>query len=217
MMKTNCRIAEYLLQSKAIILETASPFTWASGWKSPIYCDNRKTLSFPKVRSAIRDAYVKMIRENFEIPDMIAGVATGAIAQGALVADALDLPFVYIRSTTKGHGMQNLIEGNCSPGQTVIVIEDLISTGGSSIKAVEALRTAGCVVTGMVAAFTYGFKTAEMTFKKHQLIVLTLTDFDTMLKQAVDSGYIDDKQLALIQKWRLDPANWHGPGTGNSE
>ena len=209
-MKTNRRIAEYLLQSKAIILEPASPFTWASGWKSPIYCDNRITLSFPEVRSAIRDAYIEMIHENFEIPDVIAGVATGAIAQGALVADALNLPFLYVRSNTKGHGMQNLIEGNYVSGQKVIVIEDLISTGGSSLKAVEALRTAGCIVTGMVAAFTYGFKNAVESFTQHQLKVLTLTDYETMLNQAVDSGYIDKKQLPLLQKWRLDPANWNG-------
>jgi len=207
-MKTNLRIAEYLLQSKAIILEPASPFTWASGWKSPIYCDNRKTLSFPEVRSAIRDAYVEMIRENFEIPDVIAGVATGAIAQGALVADTLNLPFLYVRSNPKGHGMQNLIEGNYSPGQKVIVIEDLISTGGSSIKAVEALRSAGCIVTGMVAAFTYGFKNAVESFAQHQLKVLTLTDYENMLKQAVDSGYINMEQLPLLQEWRLDPENW---------
>jgi orotate phosphoribosyltransferase len=207
-MKTNLRIAEYLLQSKAIILEPASPFTWASGWKSPIYCDNRKTLSFPEVRSAIRDAYVEMIRENFEIPDVIAGVATGAIAQGALVADTLNLPFLYVRSNPKGHGMQNLIEGNYSPGQKVIVIEDLISTGGSSIKAVEALRSAGCIVTGMVATFTYGFKNAAESFTQHQLKVLTLTDYENMLKQAVDSGYINMEQLPLLQEWRLDPENW---------
>jgi orotate phosphoribosyltransferase len=208
-MKTNLRIAEYLLQSKAIILEPASPFTWASGWKSPIYCDNRKTLSFPEVRTAIRDAYVEMIRENFEIPHVIAGVATGAIAQGALVADTLNLPFLYVRSNPKGHGMQNLIEGNFSPGQKVIVIEDLISTGGSSIKAVEALRSAGCVVTGMVATFTYGFKNAAESFAQHQLKVLTLTDYENMLKQAVDSGYINREQLPLLQEWRLDPENWN--------
>jgi orotate phosphoribosyltransferase len=207
-MKSNRRIAEYLLQSKAIILEPASPFTWASGWKSPIYCDNRKTLSFPETRSAIREAYVKMIHENFEIPDVIAGVATGAIAQGALVADALNLPFIYVRSSTKDHGTQNLIEGSYSPGQKVIVIEDLISTGGSSMKAVDALRTAGCIVTGMVAAFTYGFKTAEELFAQQQLKVLTLTDYETMLHQAVDSGYIDRKQLPVLHRWRLDPANW---------
>ncbi|MCA1747510.1 MAG: orotate phosphoribosyltransferase [Bacteroidales bacterium] len=207
-MKTNRRIAESLLQSKAIILEPASPFNWASGWKSPIYCDNRKTLSFPEIRSSIRDAYVKCIHENFEIPDVIAGVATGAIAQGALVADAMNLPFIYIRSSAKGHGMQNLIEGHYTAGQKVIVIEDLISTGGSSMKAVSALKEAGCEVTGMVATFTYGFRVSEKTFAENDLKVRTLTDYETMLEQAVESGYIEKEQLPLLQEWRLDPAGW---------
>ncbi|MCF8346039.1 MAG: orotate phosphoribosyltransferase [Bacteroidales bacterium] len=211
-MKTNSRIAKHLLQSKAIILEPASPFTWASGWKSPIYCDNRKTLSFPKIRSSIRDAYVECIHENFELPDVIAGVATGAIAQGVLVAEAMELPFIYIRSSAKGHGMQNLIEGSFSPGQRVIVIEDLISTGGSSLKAVEALRTAGCIVTGMVATFTYGFEESKKQFKEKKLEVKTLTDYETMLLQAVESGYIEAAHLPMLQKWRTNPARWE-PGT----
>ena len=209
MMKTNREIAESLLQSKAIILEPASPFTWASGWKSPIYCDNRKTLSFPEIRSSIRDAYINCIHDNFEIPDVIAGVATGAIAQGALVADAMKLPFIYIRSSAKGHGMQNLIEGNYSAGQKIIVIEDLISTGGSSMKAVSALREAGCEVTGMVATFTYGFRVSEKTFAENDLKVRTLTDYETMLEQAVESGYLEKKQLPLLQEWRLNPAGWN--------
>jgi orotate phosphoribosyltransferase len=208
MMKTNRRIAESLLQSKAILLEPASPFTWASGWKSPIYCDNRKTLSFPEIRSTIRDAYIKCILENFDIPDVIAGVATGAIAQGALVAEAMELPFIYVRSSAKGHGTQNLIEGNYSAGQKVIVIEDLISTGGSSMKAVSALKEAGCMVTGMVATFTYGFRISEEIFTKHNLKVITLTDYETMLEQAVESGYIEKEQLPLLQEWRLNPADW---------
>jgi orotate phosphoribosyltransferase len=208
MMKTNRRIAESLLQSKAIILEPASPFIWASGWKSPIYCDNRKTLSFPEIRSSIRDAYIKCIRENFDIPDVIAGVATGAIAQGALVADAMKLPFIYVRSSAKGHGMQNLIEGHYTEGQKIIVIEDLISTGGSSMKAVSALKEAGCEVTGMVATFTYGFQVSEETFAKNGLKVRTLTDYDTTLEQAFESGYVKKEQLPLLQKWRLDPAGW---------
>jgi orotate phosphoribosyltransferase len=212
MMKTNRSIAKYLLQSKAIILEPASPFTWASGWKSPIYCDNRKTLSFPEIRSSIRDAYVKCIHENFKLPDVIAGVATGAIAQGVLVAEAMGLPFIYIRSSAKGHGMQNMIEGSFSPGQRVIIIEDLISTGGSSLKAAESLRTAGCIVTGMVATFTYGFKESENNFRENSLEVKTLTDYDTMLLEAVESGYIEAAHLPLLQKWRTDPAGWK-PGS----
>lgn len=208
MMSTNRRMAEFLLQSKAIKLEPASPFTWASGWKSPIYCDNRKTLSYPGIRTSVRDAYVACIHTNFELPDVIAGVATGAIAQGALVADALGLPFIYIRSSAKGHGMQNLIEGAYTPGQKVIVIEDLISTGGSSLRAVKALRDAGCIVTGMVATFTYGFRIAEEKFAEHDLEVRTLTDYDTMLDQALESGYITESQLPLLKKWRLDPENW---------
>ncbi|HKK62352.1 MAG TPA: orotate phosphoribosyltransferase [Bacteroidales bacterium] len=209
-MKTNRRVAELLLQSKAIKLEPASPFTWASGWKSPIYCDNRKTLSFPEIRSFIRDVYVETIRENFEIPDIIAGVATGAIAQGALVAEALNLPFIYIRSQSKSHGMRNMIEGYYEKGQSVVVIEDLISTGGSSLKAVEALREAECNVTGMVATFTYQFKTAIENFKNAHLEVLTLTDYDTMLSLAVEQDYITEKALPLLQQWRLDPGNWTG-------
>lgn len=208
MMKTNRRIAELLLQSKAIILEPASPFTWASGWKSPIYCDNRKTLSYPAVRTSIRDAYVECIENNFESPEVIAGVATGAIAQGALVAEKMGLPFIYVRSSAKGHGMQNMVEGHIEPGQRVLVIEDLISTGGSSLKAVQALRSEGCDVTGMVATFTYGFEAAAKNFQEQQIAVLTLTDYNTMLDQALESGYIKKEQLPLLQKWRTDPAGW---------
>ncbi len=208
MMRTNSHIAELLLQSKAIKLEPASPFTWASGWKSPIYCDNRKTLSYPDIRTSIRDAYVACIHNFFELPDVIAGVATGAIAQGALVAEVLRLPFIYIRSSAKGHGMQNLIEGHYAAGQKVLVIEDLISTGGSSLMAVEALRNAGCIVTGMVATFTYGFRISEERFAEHALEVRTLTDYDTLLTQALESGFITEAQLPLLKKWRMDPANW---------
>ncbi|MEX2371888.1 MAG: orotate phosphoribosyltransferase [Bacteroidales bacterium] len=207
-MRTNRTIAELLLQSKAIILEPASPFTWASGWKSPIYCDNRKTLSYPVIRGAIRDAYIACIRENFDNPDVIAGIATGAIAQGALVADAMDLPFIYVRSSAKDHGMQNLVEGSYSVGHKVLVIEDLISTGGSSLRAIEALRSVGCVVTGMVATFTYGFDVAESSFAASGVTVKTLTDYESMLSQAVESGYLSSAQLPLLQKWRKDPSNW---------
>lgn len=208
MMRTKRRIADLLLQSKAIKLEPASPFTWASGWKSPIYCDNRKTLSYPGIRTSIRDAYIACIHNYFAMPDVIAGVATGAIAQGALVADSLGLPFIYVRSSAKGHGMQNLIEGDHAPGQKVLVIEDLVSTGGSSLKAVEALREAGCIVTGMVATFTYGFRVSKERFAEQNLEVRTLTDYDTMLDQALESGYITEAQVPLLKKWREDPAHW---------
>lgn len=203
-------IAELLLQSKAIKLQPASPFTWASGWKSPIYCDNRKTLSYPAIRRSIRDAYVSCIEDNFPLPDVIAGVATGAIAQGALVADAMELPFIYIRSSAKGHGMQNLIEGNYEAGQRVLVIEDLISTGGSSLKAVDALKDAGCEVIGMVATFTYGFPESEKSFNDCGLKVLTLTDYETMLAMAIEAGQVVEDQLELLRQWRMNPSVWTG-------
>lgn len=207
-MNTTSYIAELLLQSKAIKLQPASPFTWASGWKSPIYCDNRKTLSFPAIRTAIRDAYVSLIKEHFNDAEVIAGVATGAIAQGALVADSMNLPFIYIRSSTKGHGMQNRIEGYFEPGQKVVVIEDLISTGGSSLKAVDALQEAGCKVLGMAATFTYGFKESESRFQEYKLAVHTLTDYEHMLAQALDSNYISEDQLPMLRKWKEDPSGW---------
>jgi orotate phosphoribosyltransferase len=208
-MKTRREIAENLLQSKAIKLQPASPFTWASGWKSPIYCDNRKTLSYPETRGAIRDAYVHCIEANFPRPDVIAGVATGAIAQGALVAEAMGLPFIYIRSAAKGHGMKNLIEGHYEPGQNVLVIEDLISTGGSSLKAIDALLEAGCKVLGMVATFTYGFNESARRFEEYQLKVECLTDYDTLLEHALELGKISEIELPVLRQWREDPANWN--------
>lgn len=204
------QIAEFLLQSKAIKIEPASPFSWASGWKSPIYCDNRKTLSYPATRTYIRDQYVEAIKNNFEDVEVIAGVATGAIAQGALIADSMNLPFIYVRSAAKKHGMENLIEGYYEKGQGVVVIEDLISTGGSSLKAVQALREAGCEVLGMVATFTYGFELAEKIFKEHQLDVVTLLDYNTLLLHALESDYIKEEQIDTLKQWRLDPANWTG-------
>lgn len=204
------KIAEFLLQSKAIKIETASPFSWASGWKSPIYCDNRKTLSYPDTRTYIRNQYSEAVRNNFSDVELIAGVATGAIAQGVLVADVMGLPFVYVRSSAKKHGMENLIEGFYKPGQRVVVIEDLISTGGSSLKAVQALRTAGCNVLGMVATFTYGFSEADQNFKQHNVNLLTLCDYNILLEQALESGYIRSDQIELLKKWRLDPSNWTG-------
>ena len=206
--ETALKIAEFLLQIKAIKLQPNKPFTWASGWSSPIYCDNRITLSYPKVRTFIRQEFVKIITEKFGIPNVIAGVATGGIAQGALVAQELGLPFVYIRSEAKKHGLTNMIEGVVEKGQSVVVIEDLISTGGSSLKAVEALREAGCEVKGMAAIFTYGFKTANDNFKKAKCKLATLSDYDTLIKQALESDYITEKHLKSLKEWRENPAEW---------
>ena len=202
-------IAEFLLQIKAIKLQPDKPFTWASGWKSPIYCDNRVTLSYPKVRTYIRQEFVEAITRVFGKPDVIAGVATGGIAQGALVAQELELPFVYVRSEAKKHGMTNMIEGYIEKGQTVVVIEDLISTGGSSLKAVEALREAGCEVKGMAAIFTYGFKTATDNFEKANCKLITLSNYSTLIKQALQSKYITDKDLKSLEQWAENPAIWN--------
>ena len=202
------KIAEFLLQIKAIKLQPTNPFTWASGWKSPIYCDNRVTLSHPKVRTYIREQLVKSIIAEFGKPDVIAGVATGAIAQGALVAEAMGLPFVYIRSSAKEHGMGNLIEGEIKKGQTVVVIEDLISTGQSSLKAVNALVAEGCVVKGMAAIFTYGFKTATDNFKKAKCKLITLSDYETLVKEAVRSNYVTEKDIKSLKEWRENPSQW---------
>jgi orotate phosphoribosyltransferase len=202
------KIAEFLLQVKAIKLQPQNPYTWASGWKSPIYCDNRVTLSYPGVRTYIRQEFVNAIMENFGKPDVIAGVATGGIAQGALVAQEMGLPFVYVRSEAKKHGLTNMIEGVVEAGQSVVVIEDLISTGGSSLKAVEALREAGCEVKGMAAIFTYGFKTATDNFKKGKCKLVTLSNYDTMITQALQSNYITDNDLKSLQAWRENPAEW---------
>jgi len=202
------KTSEYLLQIKAIKLEPAKPFTWASGWKSPIYCDNRKTLSYPGVRSFIRNAFVEIAREKYPRTEVIAGVATGAIAQGALVAQELDVPFVYVRSGAKSHGLGNKIEGVVKKGQNVLVIEDLISTGGSSLSAVFALREAGCNVIGMLAIFTYGFTLAEDNFKKAQCNLTTLSNYTDLVDIALESGYIDEDHLETLKTWRKDPGNW---------
>ncbi len=202
------KVAEFLLQIKAIKLQPNKPFTWASGWKSPIYCDNRVTLSYPKVRTYIRQQFVNAINEKFAKPDVIAGVATGGIAQGALVAQELGLPFVYIRSEAKKHGMTNMIEGVVEKGQSVVVIEDLISTGGSSLKAVEALREVGCEVKGMAAIFTYDFQTAEDNFKNAKCSLLTLSNYDTLIRQALQSDYITENDLKSLQEWRANPSEW---------
>jgi len=203
-------VAALLLKSKAVILEPEKPFTWASGWKSPIYCDNRITLSFPEIRDYIKEAFAKVIQSHFTDPDIIAGVATGAIAQGALVADLMDLPMVYVRPSAKGHGRQNLIEGRLSPGQKVVVVEDLISTGGSSLKAVEALREAGAEVLGMVAIFSYGFELAADNFKKAGVELHTLTNYHILIETALESGAIQQEQVEMLQQWRKDPAQWRG-------
>src|SRR3954471_8858814 len=189
------KVAEFLLQIKAVKLQPDKPFTWASGIKSPIYCDNRKTLSYPKIRTYIRQQFVEVINESFGKPDVIAGVATGGIAIGALVAQELNLPFVYVRSEAKKHGLTNMIEGEIEKGQSVVVIEDLISTGGSSLKAIEALREKGCVVKGMVAIFTYGFAEAEQNFKNAKCRVETLTNYNTLIKAALQKEYIDEKNI----------------------
>ena len=201
-------LAEKLLKISAINLQPDSPFTWASGWHSPIYTDNRKTLSYPEIRSFIKVELTRLIEENFSDVDAIAGVATGAIAQGALVADLMAKPYVYVRSSPKDHGLENLIEGNLLPGQKVVVIEDLISTGGSSLKAVEAIRKAGCEVIGMVAIFTYGFPQAEEAFAQAGVRLLTLSNYNAMLDAALSSGYIHEKDLETLRQWRKDPSNW---------
>lgn len=198
-----------LLQVNAIKLQPNDPFTWASGWKSPFYCDNRRTLSFPQLRSFIKLELAHAVLEHFPQADAVAGVATGAIAQGALVADALQLPFVYVRSKPKDHGLENLIEGDLKAGQKVVVIEDLISTGGSSLKAVEAIRKAGCEVVGMVAAYTYGFAIAEEAFKAADVKLVTLTDYEHVVQKAVETGYIAKEDVVLLNEWRLNPAEWN--------
>ena len=201
-------LAEKLLQISAIKLQPNNPFTWASGWNSPIYTDNRKTLSYPDIRSLIKVEICRMILENFPEADAIAGVATGAIAMGALVADVLSLPYVYVRSSPKDHGLENLIEGNLKPGQKVVVIEDLISTGGSSLKAVEAIRNAGCEVVGMAAIFTYEFPLAIESFRNANVKLLTVSNYSAMLEVAVETNYIEASDIEALKEWRKDPANW---------
>ncbi|MDO8998931.1 MAG: orotate phosphoribosyltransferase [Bacteroidota bacterium] len=202
------KVAEFLLQIKAVKLQPENPFTWASGIKSPIYCDNRKTLSYPQIRTFIRQTFVDTINKHFAKPDVIAGVATGGIAMGALIAQEMGLPFVYVRSEAKKHGLTNMIEGDVQSGQNVVVIEDLISTGGSSLKAVEALREKGCTVKGMAAIFTYGFDEAEQNFKKAKCNLKTLTDYNTLINTALTKEYINDKDLESLKQWRANPSAW---------
>jgi orotate phosphoribosyltransferase len=202
------QMADHLLQIKAIKLEPQNHFTWASGWFSPIYCDNRKTLSFPEVRRFIRDAFAQIANENFGEFDLIAGVATGGIAHGALVAERMDKPFSYVRAKSKGHGMGNKIEGVVEKGQKVLVIEDLISTGKSSLDAVHALRDAGCEVVGMIAIFTYDFDVAERNFDEAGVKLHTLSNYHALLEEATQSGYIQDSDVETLKEWRKDPGNW---------
>ena len=201
-------LAEKLLSISAIKLQPDNPFIWASGWNSPIYTDNRKTLSYPDVRSFIKVELARVIVENFGNANAIAGVATGAIAQGALVADTLALPYVYVRSSPKDHGLENLIEGNLKPGQKVVVIEDLISTGGSSLKAVEAIRNAGCEVVVMVAICSYDFPIAAERFKKAGVKVIALSNYNAMLEAALAIDYIKESDIETLKEWRQDPENW---------
>ncbi|KKC51108.1 orotate phosphoribosyltransferase [Porphyromonas gulae] len=201
-------IASKLIEVKAIKLQPNNPFTWASGWKAPIYCDNRKTLSYPQIRSLIKLELARVISETFGDVEAIAGVATGAIAQGALVADLLGLPFVYVRSSPKDHGLENLVEGELKPNSKVVVIEDLISTGGSSLKAAEAIRNFGCEVLGMVAVYTHGFPMAEQNFEKAGVKLVTLTDYDQVIEEALRTGYISAENVQLLREWRKSPETW---------
>ena len=206
--KTADKVATMLLQIEAIKLNTQKPYTWASGWKSPIYCDNRLSLSYPEIRNAIKAGLVHAIKENYAAVEAIAGVATAGIAQGALVADAMNLPFAYVRPKPKDHGMENLIEGRITKGQKVVVIEDLISTGGSSLKAVQALRDAGADVLGMVSIFTYGFDIAMNNFYQENVSLVSLSDDNYLLSSALDQKYITEAELALLKAWRYDPSKW---------
>jgi orotate phosphoribosyltransferase len=203
------KTAELLLQINAIKLNTKNYFTWASGWKSPIYCDNRLILSFPPIRNYIRDEFAKQIEEKFGKPDVIAGVATGAIGIGILVAEELGLPFVYVRPEPKKHGRQNQVEGFLQKGQNVVVVEDLISTGGSSLMAVEALRNEGANVKGMAAIFTYGFDISKDNFKKAKIDVYTLSDYSTLLAKAIEKQYVSEKEMESLMEWAKSPSTWN--------
>lgn len=205
---TSKKTAEFLLQIKAIILQPKNPFIWSSGIKSPIYCDNRRILSFPKIRTYVRHELTNIINENFAKPDVIAGVATGGIAHGVLVAQDLGLPFVYVRSAEKSHGLQNKIEGVIDKGQSVIVIEDLVSTGKSSLRAVNALKERQCEVKGLVTIFSYGFKETEEEFKKARCKFICLTNYKILIKQALEKNFISQKDMKILEDWAKNPAKW---------
>ena len=203
------KTAELLLQIKAIKLQPNEPFTWASGWKSPIYCDNRTTLSFPQIRTYLRENLAKIIEQEYGKPDVIAGVATGAIAIGVLVAQYLNVPFIYVRPEPKSHGRKNQVEGLLEKNKNVVVVEDLISTGKSSLNAVKALKEEGAKVKGMVAIFSYGFETATENFKKADVNLTVLSDYDHLLEQSLDNNYISKNELETLQQWRNNPAEWN--------
>jgi len=205
---TATQIAEYLLQIKAIKLQPASPFTWASGWKSPIYCDNRISLSYPPIRRYISGELAHAIRNNYPTAEVIAGVATAAIPQGALVANEMELPFIYVRSSAKGHGRENLIEGEVKKGQKVVVIEDLVSTGKSSLKAVQDLRDAGCEVLGLICIFNYGFVQAEKNFADANCAITSLCNYEHLLKHALSIDFIKKEDLSTLESWRTAPESW---------
>ncbi|MCB0427663.1 MAG: orotate phosphoribosyltransferase [Mangrovimonas sp.] len=203
------KTAEILLQINAIKLKPSQPFTWASGWKSPIYCDNRIILSFPTVRNYVRETMAKQIEKQFGKPDVIAGVATGAIGIGMLVAEYMGLPFIYVRPEPKSHGRQNQIEGFFEHGQNVMVVEDLISTGKSSLNAVQALRDAGLNVKGMIAIFTYGFEVATNNFRDQNVTLSTLSNYESLLEQALETSYISDKEVKTLKEWNVQPEVWN--------
>jgi len=206
--ETAIKTAELLLQIKAIKLEPQQPFTWASGWKSPIYCDNRIILSYPPIRNFVRENFAQQIEELYGKPDVIAGVATGAIGIGMLVAEYMNLPFIYVRPEAKGHGRKNQIEGHLESGQTVVVIEDLISTGNSSLNAIKALQEANVTIKGLLAIFSYGFKISEDNFKKANIDLYTLSGYDPLIDTAVKSNYINASEAETLKSWRKDPSNW---------
>ena len=208
MQKLSTRFAQMLLNVKCIKVQPEAPFTWASGWLSPFYCDNRKTLAYPDVRTFVKEQLARIVSEKYPQATAIAGVATGAIAQGALVADALGLPMCYVRSKAKDHGMGNLIEGTLPEGAKVVVVEDLISTGGSSLKAVEALRAAGFEILGMVASYTYGFPVAAEAFKAADVELTPLTNYEAVVQAALASGYIEEKHIPMLAEWRANPSEW---------
>jgi len=208
MERTQIEVTKKLLEIDTIKVQPLSPFTWASGWKSPIYCDNRKILSFPETRSFIRDKFVEIIQNKYPQAEVIAGVATGAIAHGVLVADKLSLPFIYIRSKPKGHGLENLIEGDLKPDQKVVVIEDLVSTGESSLKAAEAVNNFGGEVIGMLSIFTYNFDVAKEKFKKANIELTPLSNYQILIDTALEAGEISKDQIETLMEWRKDPANW---------
>lgn len=204
-------MAEKLLKVKAIKLQPSNPFTWASGWQSPIYCDNRKLMSYPAIRNFVKVEFARLILEKYPQVDAIAGVATGAIAPAALVADTLGVPFVYVRSKPKDHGLENLIEGDLKLEQKVVVIEDLVSTGGSSLNAVDAIRRSGCNVLGLLAIFTYGFPRSVQSFQDARVELTTLCNYDAILDQAIAIDYIDESELKTLQDWRKEPEHWGQP------